>query len=178
MGRSIVALAELLDRHSEAAVDTASAVIRQDQVFIAEMTLPSLIEAAVRSDHHEVARSAFVTLADRAATAATPWARGLRARCQALLVESSHAEEAHLEAISQLRRSRAALDLARAHLLYGQWLRRSQRRRDARRQLRTAEDMLHAIGAAAFAQQAGNELRAAGERARKRTPDTESNLTS
>ncbi len=178
MGRSIVALAELLDGHSEAAVDTASAVIREDPMFIAEMTLPSLIEAAVRSDHHEVARSAFATLADRAATAATPWALGLRARCQALLEEGSRAEEAHLEAISQLRRSRAALDLARAHLLYGQWLRRGQRRRDARRQLRTAEDMFHAMGAAAFAQQAGNELRAAGERARKRTPDTEFDLTS
>jgi DNA-binding CsgD family transcriptional regulator len=177
MGRSIVALAELLDGHFEAAVDTASTVIGEDPVFIAEMTLPSLIEAAVRSDHQDVARAAFATLAGRAETAATPWALGLRARCHALIVENGHAEEAHLEAISQLRRSRAALDLARAHLVYGQWLRRSRRRRDARRQLRTAEDMFQAMGAAAFAQQAGDELRATGERARKRTPDTESDLT-
>ena len=177
MGRSIVALAELLDGHFEAAVDAASTAIRDDPVFTAETTLPSLIEAAVRSDHGEVAHSAFATLADRTGTAATPWALGLRARCQALLQDGSMAEEAYLEAISQLRRSRAAIDLARAHLLYGQWLRRSQRRRDARRQLRTAEDMFHAMGAAAFAQQAANELRATGERARKRTPDTEFDLT-
>ncbi|HEY2079784.1 MAG TPA: LuxR C-terminal-related transcriptional regulator [Streptosporangiaceae bacterium] len=177
MGRSIVALAEMLDGDCEAAVDTASTVIRDDPVFIAETTLPVLIEAAVRSDHHDVALGAFATLADRARIAGTPWALGLRARCQALLEESSKAEAAYLEAISQLGRSRAALDLARAHLLYGQWLRRGQRRRDARGQLRTAEDMFHAMGAAGLAQQAGNELRATGERARKRTLDTEFDLT-
>ena len=152
-------------------------VIRDDPVFTTETTLPVLIEAAVRSDHHAVARSAFATLADRTAIAGTPWALGLRARCRALLEEGSKAEAAYLEAISRLGRSRADVDLARAHLLYGQWLRRGQRRRDARRQLRTAEDMFHAMGATGFAQQAGDELRATGERARKRTPDTEFDLT-
>src|SRR5262249_14485091 len=98
-------------------------------------------------------------------------------RCQALLDEDSTAEAAHVEAISQLKRSRAALDLARAHLLYGQWLRRVKRRRDARRQLRIADDMFQAMGAEGFAEQAGSELRATGERARARTPGTELDLT-
>ena len=84
----------------------------------------------------------------------------------------------HTEAISQLRRSHAAVDLARAHLQYGQWLRRAKRRRDARSQLRTAENMFHAMGATPFAEQASNELRATGERAKKRTPATEFDLTS
>jgi DNA-binding CsgD family transcriptional regulator len=177
MGRSIVAIAELTAGRFEAAVDAALPVIHDDPVFTAETTLPALIEAAVRSDHHQVAHSAFATLADRTKTAGTPWALGLRARCQALLEGRSNAEASYVEAIGQLGRSRAAVDLARAHLLYGQWLRRAKRRRDARRQLRTAEDMFHAMGANGFAQQARSELRATGERARKRTPDTEFDLT-
>jgi DNA-binding CsgD family transcriptional regulator len=173
MGRSILATAELLAGHCGAAVDAALAVIRDDPVFTAEMTLPELIEAAVRSDQRPVAEGAFATLADRAGTARTPWALGLRARCQALLEEDGQAEAAYLEAITLLGRSQASVDLARTHLLYGQWLRRATRRRDARHQLRTAEDMFHAMGAAGFAQQARGELRATGERARKRTPETE-----
>jgi DNA-binding CsgD family transcriptional regulator len=176
-GRSIVAIADLRDGQCEAAVDAALPVIQNDPAFSTETILPELIEAATCSGNHEVARSAFDILADRTRTAGTPWALGLRARCQALLAQGSDAEAAYLEAISQLRRSHAALDLARAHLLYGQWLRRAKRRRDARRQLRTAEDMFHAMGAAGFAEQARSELRATGERARARTPETELDLT-
>jgi hypothetical protein len=116
-------------------------VIQDDPPWTAEATLPELIEAAVRSDNQQVARSAFAILAERTRTAGTPWALGLRARCQALLDEGSDAEAAYVEAISQLGRSQATVDLARGHLLYGQWLRRAKRRRDARRQLRIAEDM-------------------------------------
>ena len=177
MGRTIVAISELFAGQFEASVDAALSVIHDDPVFTAEMTLPELIEAAVRSDHHQVAHTAYAALADRARTAGTPWALGISARCQALLDNGSKAEAAYAEAITQLGRSQAAVDLARAHLLYGQWLRRARRRRDARHQLRTAEDMFHAMGAAGFAQQAGNELRATGERARKRIPDTEFDLT-
>jgi DNA-binding CsgD family transcriptional regulator len=177
IGRGIVTMAYLRSGQYEAAVGSCLPVIRDDHPFTAEWLLPELIEAAVRSDQQQVARTAFATLADRTSVAATPWALGIRARCQALLDEGGQAEAAYLEAISQLERSRAAVDLARAHLLYGQWLRRGRRRRDARIQLRAADDMFRAMGAGVFAEQAGGELRATGERARKRTPDTERNLT-
>ena len=177
IGRGIVTIADLRSGQYEAAVGSSLPVIRDDHPFIAEWMLPELIEAAVRSDQRQVARTAFATLAGRTSAAATPWALGIRARCQALLNHGSAAEAAYQEAISELERSRAAVDLARAHLLYGQWLRRDRRRRDARTQLRIADDMFHAMGAVGFAEQAGGELRATGERARKRTPDTERNLT-
>jgi DNA-binding CsgD family transcriptional regulator len=176
-GRSIVAIADMRIGDFEAAVDAALPVIQHDVPFMVETTLPELIEAAVRSHHRDVARSAFATLAERASTAGTPWALGIRSRCRALLADGSDAEAAYREAISQLGRSRAAVDLARAHLLYGQWLRRAKRRREARRQLRTAEAMFHTMGAAGFADQASGELRATGERARARIPQTESDLT-
>jgi len=119
----------------------------------------------------------FKTLSERTLAAGTPWALGLRARCEALLDEGEHAEDAYLEAISQLRRCRAMVDLARTHLLYGQWLRRAKRRRDARHELRTAHDMFAAMGADGFAERAATELRATGERARARTPETTFDLT-
>jgi len=177
MGKSIVAIAELHAGYCEAAVDAALPVIKDDPPFTAERTLPTLIEAAVRCDRREVARSAFATLTERTMAAGTPWAHGLRARCRALLTEGSESEAAHIEAISQLGRSQATIDLARAHLQYGQWLRRAKRRREARRQLRTAEDLFHAMGASGLAEQASSELRATGERARRRTPETEVDLT-
>jgi DNA-binding CsgD family transcriptional regulator len=177
LGRSIVAIADLHAGQYEAAVDAAFPVIEDDLPFMAEMMLPELIEAAVRSDNQSVALGAFGTLAERTRTAGTPWALGVRARCQALLDDGTDAEAAYLEAISQLGRSHATVDLARAHLQFGQWLRRARRRRDARRQLRIAEDMFHAMGAAPFAEQARNELRATGERARARRPETEWDLT-
>src|SRR5262249_2776844 len=154
----------------EAAVDAALPVIQHDLPLTAERTLLVLIEAAARSGNQEVAHSTCAILADRARTAGTHWALGIHARCEALLSDGDDAEAAYAEAIRQLGRSQARLALARAHLLYGQWLRRAKRRRDARRQLRTAEDMFHAMGAAGFAEQASNELRATGERARTRTP--------
>src|SRR5262249_50206238 len=168
LGRSIVAIADLRVGQTQAAVDAALPVIQNDLVFTAEITLPELIEAAVRSDQRRVADDAFAVLTARARTAGTPWALGLRARCRALLDEGSTAEAEYAEAISQLEHSRAAVDLARAHLQYGQWLRRAKRRRDARRELRIAENMFQTMGAAGFAEQAGGELRATGERATAR----------
>jgi DNA-binding CsgD family transcriptional regulator len=176
-GKIIVVIADLRAGQCEAAVDAAFPVIQNDLPMATETIMPELIEAAACSDRQDVARSAFAVLAERTRTAGTPWALGVCARCQALLEKGSDAEAAHLEAISQLGRSHAAVDLARAHLQYGQWLRRAKRRRDARRQLRTAEDMFHAMGAAGLAEQARNELRASGERARARKPETEFDLT-
>jgi DNA-binding CsgD family transcriptional regulator len=177
IGEYIVTIADLRAGDFEDAYDTAAELVKHDMVMMAEWALPELIEAAVRSGHHDAAARAFATLVSRSSTAGTPWALGVRARCQALLADGPDAENAYAEAISQLGRCRAAVDLARAHLLYGQWLRRANRRRDARRQLRTAHAMFQAMGADGFAGQAASELRATGERARARTPDTELDLT-
>jgi len=176
-GRCIVALADMSAGQFQAGFEAASHVVRDDLPFTGEQALAELVEAAVRSGHHETAAGAFAVLADRTSAADTPWALGVRARCQALLADGNGAEGAYAEAISQLERSRAAPDLARTHLLYGQWLRRAKRRIDARGQLRTAHAMFQDMSADGFARQAASELRASGERARSRTPETELDLT-
>src|SRR6266571_445606 len=177
IGRYIVALAGLFDGDYASAMSYAQTVIEDDPACTAEGTLPELIEAAVRAGDREAAATAHKTLSERALAAGTPWALGLRARCEALLAESADAEGCYLESISQLKRSRMAVDLARTHLLYGQWLRRAKRRRDARQELRIAHDMFAAMGADRLAEQAAAELRATGERARARTPETAFDLT-
>jgi DNA-binding CsgD family transcriptional regulator len=177
IGRYIVALADLFGGDYAAAMSSAQTVIDDDPAYTAEATLPELIEAAVRAGDYEAAVTAHKILSERALTAGTPWALGLRARCEALLAEGADAEGCYLESISQLKRCRMAVDLARTHLLYGQWLRRARRRRDARHELRTAHDMFAAMGADRFAGQAAAELRATGERARARTPETDADLT-
>jgi DNA-binding CsgD family transcriptional regulator len=176
-GRYVMAVADLTAGRFEAAFDAASHVVRDDLAFTTERALPLLIEAAVRSGHRGAAASAFSVLAGRASAAGTPWALGMRARCQALLADADSAEDAYREALSQLERTRAALDLARAHLLYGQWLRRAKRRTDARHQLRIAHAMFQDIGADGFAGQAAGELRATGERARSRSSETQLDFT-
>jgi DNA-binding CsgD family transcriptional regulator len=176
-GRYILATAGLLAGDYPVAMSHAQAVIEEDPAYTAEVTLPELIEAAVRAGDYEAAATACKTLSERALAASTPWALGLRARCEALLAEGPDAEGCYLESISQLKRSRMAVDLARTRLLYGQWLRRAKRRRDARHELRTAHDMFTAMGADRLAAQAAAELRATGERARARTPDTAIDLT-
>jgi DNA-binding CsgD family transcriptional regulator len=160
-----------------AAMSSAQTVIENDPAYTAEVTLPELVQAAVRDGDYEAAATAHKTLSERALAAGTPWALGLRARCEALLAEGADAERCYLESISQLKRSRMAVDLARAHLLYGQWLRRAKRRRDARHELRIAHDMFAAMGADRLAEWAAAELRATGERARARTPETAVDLT-
>jgi len=155
----------------------AQTVIEDDPAYTAEAALPELIQAAVRAGDYEAASTAHKTLSERALAAGTPWALGLRARCEALLAEGADAEGYYLESISQLKQCRMAVDLARAHLLYGQWLRRARRRRDARQELRTAHDMFAGMGADRLAEWAAAELRATGERARARRPDTAVDLT-
>jgi DNA-binding NarL/FixJ family response regulator len=177
IGRYIVALAGLLDGDYTTAMSYAQTVIDNDPACTAEATLPELIQAAVRAGDYEAAATARKTLSERALAAGTPWALGLRARCDALLADGADAEGYYLESISQLRRCRMAVDLARAHLLYGQWLRRAKRRRDARHELRTAHDMFTAMGADQLAEWAGRELQATGVTARKRTVETAVELT-
>jgi DNA-binding CsgD family transcriptional regulator len=177
VGRYIAALADLFDGNYAAATSGALTVLGDDPVFTVEAALPVLVEAAFRAGEREVADSAYETLSQRALAAGTPWGLGLRARCAALLAEGTDAEDAYRESISQLERCQMEIDLACAHLLYGQWLRRTKRRRAARAQLRTAHDMFGAMGAQRFADQAAAELRATGEYARAWTPQTADDLT-
>jgi DNA-binding CsgD family transcriptional regulator len=139
--------------------------------------LVELVEAAVRSGMTEAAAGAYGRLTAMTGLAGTDWALGLAARSRALLSDGDKAEGGYGEAITRLGRTRLRVDLARAHLLYGEWLRRQQRRRDAREQLRTAYQMLTAMGIEGFAERARQELIATGETVRKRTVETENTLT-
>jgi DNA-binding CsgD family transcriptional regulator len=107
----------------------------------------------------------------------SPWARGIEARVRALLGEGETAESFYLESIAELSGTRVRLELARTHLLYGEWLRRERRRIDARKELRAALDAFSSMGAEAFARRAERELLATGEHARKRTVETRGQLT-
>ena len=177
IGRATVAIADMCGRDYDSADSAAATVVDHDQAFTAEAILPELVEAACRSDRRAEALNAFGVLSERTLAAGTPWALGVRSRCAALLEEGDRAEDAYREAISQLERSPAKVELARAHLLYGQWLRRAKRRREARHQLRAAYDMFDAMGAQAFTDVASAELSATGERARARRPETTFDLT-
>ncbi len=175
--RAIVAIADAWAGDYDAAIDAAMTVVEGNLPFVTEMILPELVEAACRGDRPGEATLAFGTLSERALAAGTPVALGLRARCAALLSEGDSAERAYQEAIRHLQDSRAAVELARVHLLYGQWLRRAKRRLDARRELRAAYDKFDRMGAEWFAARAAAELSASGERARSRTPATTFDLT-
>jgi DNA-binding CsgD family transcriptional regulator/tetratricopeptide (TPR) repeat protein len=136
-----------------------------------------LIEAATRSGVPEHAASALERLSRSTGASGTDWALGIQARSRALVSDGEPAERLYREAIDRLGRTRMRVELARAHLLYGEWLRRENRRIDAREQLRTAHQMLTSMGADGFAERAARELRATGERVRKRTIDTPAQLT-
>jgi DNA-binding NarL/FixJ family response regulator len=131
--------------------------------------LTELIEAAVRCDQPERARLAFERVQETTRAAGTDWALGIEARMRAVLSDGDDADELYREAISKLARTRIRVQLARTHLLYGEWLRRQRRRLDAREQLRTAHEFFRDAGVEAFAERARLELEATGERARKRT---------
>jgi hypothetical protein len=139
--------------------------------------LVELVEAAVRGGMTETAAGAYRRLTAMTEPAGTDWALGLAARSRALLSDGDEAEGSYREAIDRLGRTRLRVELARAHLLYGEWLRRDNRRADARAQLRTAYEMLDAMGLAAFAERARRELAATGETVRKRTVETTTTLT-
>jgi len=139
--------------------------------------LPELIEAATRSGNPEDAAEALERLSETTRTSGSDWGLGIEARSGALVSEGDAAECLYREAIDRLGRTRMRVELARAHLLYGESLRRRRRRLDAREQLRTAHEMFTAMGFEAFADRAARELLATGETARKRTVETERQLT-
>jgi hypothetical protein len=138
----------------ELALDAASKATAVDDVGTSSRALYELIEAGVRSGHAELASAALGRLSERTEASGTYWAKGVEARSRALLADDARAEDLYLEAIDHLGRSRMAADLARARLSYGEWLRRSRRRVDARQQLRGAYDAFAAMGAGAFLERA------------------------
>lgn len=139
--------------------------------------LVELVEGATRSGQLAGANAAFRDLAATTQAAGSDWALGIEARCHALLSSGTNAEAAYKEAINRLERTKIRGELARAHLLYGEWLRRERRRAEARRRLRTAHEMFAEMGMDAFAARAASELRATGETIRERGRATSSELT-
>jgi len=158
------------------AYDQALPVFREDRLGGGTLVLPDLIEAAARCDELPVAHEALDRLEARAEASGARWGLGRLARCQALLAGDA-AEPLYREAINLLAPTGYLTDLARAHLLYGEWLRRQRRRRDARVQLRGADDMFTEMGADGFAARAAAELEATGEQPRKRSVETTQTLT-
>jgi DNA-binding CsgD family transcriptional regulator len=165
-----------LGRYDEA-LAAARRVLDHAELVPVNWAIPELIEAAERVGTPELAAEADRLLADRARASGTDWALGIAARAHALLLGEELAESQYLEAIERLGNTRMAVDLARTHLLYGEWLRRQRRRLDARKELRTAHEMFSEFGMEAFADRARVELLATGEHARKRTIETRDDLT-
>jgi DNA-binding CsgD family transcriptional regulator len=139
--------------------------------------LVELIKAAARSGKPELAAEALGQLSQTTTASRTDWALGIEARSRALLTEGPVADKLYRQAIEALACTRVRVDLARAHLLYGEWLRRERRRLDAREQLRTAHHLFTQFDMEAFAERARVELEATGEHARKRTVETRDDLT-
>jgi DNA-binding CsgD family transcriptional regulator len=165
-----------LGRH-DAARDAAWRAFQRDPLGYGPFLVPELAEAASRTGDVKLVRAALDWLSERTAVTPGDWSLGIQARVRAFLSDGEAAERLYRESIDRLGRTRLRAELARSHLLYGEWLRRERRRGDAREQLRTAHGMLDAMGIGAFAERARRELAATGETARKRTVETSSQLT-
>lgn len=176
LARTALAVLNLAQGRYEEALGQAVKLMFDDPCPHGSQILPEVVEASLRSGDRIPAGEAIARLRDRANASGTPWALGLLARSEALMAEDG-AETEYERAIDLLGRTYVKTDLARAHLLYGEWLRREKRRNDAREQLRTAFELFDAMGAKAFAERARAELLATGARARRRTEDTDWHLT-
>jgi DNA-binding CsgD family transcriptional regulator len=165
-----------LGRYREA-LAAAQRACEHDDLGLFGWALIELVEAGARTGSREIARDALEQLDRRTLASGTDWAVGIRARSHALLHDGADADALYREAIERLARTRIAVHLARAHLVYGEWLRRGNRRVDAREQLRTAHDMFSRFGAEAFAERARRELLATGGTARQRNDATRDVLT-
>jgi DNA-binding CsgD family transcriptional regulator len=166
-----------LGRYEEALAAAQQAAEDTLESRLSTWGLVELIEAAARSGKPELAADALDRLSQTTAVSGTDWALGVEARCRALLSDGEAAETLYRQALEALERTRVRVELARAHLLYGEWLRRERRRLDARQQLRTAHELFTEFGMEAFAERARVELEATGEHARKRTVETRDDLT-
>jgi DNA-binding CsgD family transcriptional regulator len=166
-----------LGRHEEALPWAQRASEHPEDLGFSNWGLTELIVAAGRSGETDLAADALQRLTEMTHASGTDWALGVEARSRALLSEGQQVEGLYLEAIERLARTRIRVELARTHLQYGEWLRRNRRRVDAREQLRTAQGMFAEMGIEAFTSRADRELRATGERARKRSVETRDDLT-
>jgi DNA-binding CsgD family transcriptional regulator len=166
-----------LGRYEEALSAAQQGAEDSLEVRLASWGLVELIEAAARSGKPDLAADVLDRLSQTTAVSGTDWALGIEARSRALLTEGDAAEPLYRQAVERLERTRVRVELARAHLLYGEWLRRERRRVDAREQLRTAHELFSEFDMEAFAQRARVELEATGEHARKRTVETRDDLT-
>ncbi len=161
-------------RYAEAVTGAELATASPGTIGTPPWAISELIEAAARSGKSDLAADGYARLAEMTTASGTDWALGMQARAHALLCDGEDAEDQYREAIARLSATGLRICRARAHLLYGEWLRRERRRTDARDQLRTAHGMFEGMGVAAFAERARRELSATGETARKRAPVTAS----
>ncbi|GAA2332151.1 LuxR family transcriptional regulator [Streptomyces kunmingensis] len=175
--RAEAVLLNSLGRYEEAYDAARLASAHPQDLVAANWGLVELVEAAARSGHHEEAESALVRLARVTDAAATDWGLGVQARSRALLSKGGAAEALYREAVDRLGRTRVVAEKARAHLLYGEWLRREGRRIDAREQLREAHALFARFGAEAFAERVVRELRATGETVAQRGGAASATLT-
>jgi DNA-binding CsgD family transcriptional regulator len=166
-----------LSRYEDAAAAAQEATSNTFEYWVSVWVLPELVEAAVRIGDQAGARDALERLTETTQPCANDLALGIEARCRALMSDGEAADSLYREAIDRLSRTRVRPELARARLLYGEWLRRDRRRLDAREQLRIAHDMFTDIGMQAFAERAGRELFATGATVRARTVETRDDLT-
>ena len=166
-----------LARYGEAAAAARQATSDSFEQWVSVWALPELVEAAARTGDGQLARAALQRLAETTQPAGNDFGLGIEARCRALLNDGTAADDFYRDAIDRLSRTQLRPEHARAHLLYGEWLRREGRRVDARKQLHTAHDMLVTIGMEAFAERARRELIAAGENVRRRSDITRDQLT-
>ena len=162
-------------RYDEAFAVAALAGDDTPELFVSAWALSEQVEAAVRSGNGRGAAEALGRLQERTRGTDKPWGLGLEARSRGLVGDGPSAEAAYREAVEQLRRTRLRPELARAHLIYGEWLRRQARRAEARAQLRAAYDMFFTIGMEGFAERARRELQATGETVRKRSAEAATN---
>ena len=166
-----------LARYEDAYAAADQAIEDPHELWFSNFALIELIEAASRIGREDSATEALDILSTSTSASGTPWALGVEARSRALLAHGDDAEKLYREAIDRLEPTRLLVDLGRARLLYGEWLRRERRRLDAREQLRVAHDFFADAGMEAFAERARIELRAAGDQAPERTPATLDRLT-
>jgi DNA-binding CsgD family transcriptional regulator len=161
----------------EAALAAGLPACEHDDLGLLAWALIEVVEAAARCDRPDVAAATVERLTERTQASGTDWALGIEARSRALVSEGEAADGLYREAVERLERCRVTAHLARAHLVYGEWLRREQRRTEAREQLRTAHDMFDRFGAEGFAERARRELQATGETVRRRSVEAQDVLT-
>ena len=166
-----------IGQYEQALAAAEQAVEYPHELGFAKLALSEMVEAATRAGNPERASVALERLAETTRPTGTDWGRGLEARSRALVSDGDVAERAYREAIDRLGRTRIRFELARAHLVYGEWLRRENRRANAREHLHLAHDQLTAMGFEGFAERARRELLATGEAVRKRTVETRDDLT-